>query len=144
MTNTFFFLKSCLPISDFRLLQWLITDVNSVLWLLHRVDVGNVADISEVHAASIFRIEVWISEFLCTGFGNESGNLATLNIVSCWVVGRTLLPPSRSRWFTIQLWCGCGMVHIRHLLWKLITKTTIVTCQRCVYFGIILIFHVMI
>jgi hypothetical protein len=64
MTNTFFFLKSRLPITDFRLSQWLIIDVNSV-WLLHHVYVGNVADISEVYAASIFRIEVWINEFLC-------------------------------------------------------------------------------
>jgi hypothetical protein len=65
MTNTFFFKKLCLPITDFWLSQCLIIDTNSVLWLLQRVDVGNVADISEVHAASIFRTEVWISDFLC-------------------------------------------------------------------------------
>jgi hypothetical protein len=39
----------------FRLSLWLIIDVYYVLRLLHRVVVDNVADISEVHAASIFR-----------------------------------------------------------------------------------------
>jgi hypothetical protein len=43
---------------DFRLPRWLITDVNSVLGLLHRVLVGDVVDVSEVHAASIFRVKV--------------------------------------------------------------------------------------
>jgi hypothetical protein len=55
------------------------------------------------------------------GLYDESDDLATLNIVSCWAVGRTLLPPSWSRWFAIQLWWGRGTVHIRHSLWKLIT-----------------------
>jgi hypothetical protein len=39
--------------------RWLIIDVGCVLGLLHRVDVGNVADVSEVHAPSIFSVEVW-------------------------------------------------------------------------------------
>jgi hypothetical protein len=43
--------------TDFRLSRWL-TDVNSVLGMLHRVDVGDVADVSEVHAALIFRVKV--------------------------------------------------------------------------------------
>jgi hypothetical protein len=30
---------------------WLIVDVNSVLWFLHRVDVGDIADVSEARAA---------------------------------------------------------------------------------------------
>jgi hypothetical protein len=34
-------------------------DINFVLGLLNRVSVGNVAEISEVYAASIFRIEVY-------------------------------------------------------------------------------------
>jgi uncharacterized paraquat-inducible protein A len=54
-----------MPITDFWLSQWSIIDINSVLWLLQRVNVGNFADISEAHAAAIFNIEVWISEFLC-------------------------------------------------------------------------------
>jgi hypothetical protein len=44
-------------ITDFRLSWWLIIDVNSVLGLLHFVDVGNIAGVSEVRAASIFRVE---------------------------------------------------------------------------------------
>jgi hypothetical protein len=40
-------------------------DNNSVLGLLHRVDVGDVADASEVHASSIFRIEVCSLVSLC-------------------------------------------------------------------------------
>jgi hypothetical protein len=36
------------------------------IWLLHRVDVGDVANLSKVHAASIFRVEVCkLGEFLC-------------------------------------------------------------------------------
>jgi hypothetical protein len=34
------------------------TDVNSVLELLRRVDVSEVANVSEVHAASIFMVDV--------------------------------------------------------------------------------------
>jgi hypothetical protein len=37
---------------------WEIAGVNSVLGLLHRVDLGDVTDISEVHVASIFRVKV--------------------------------------------------------------------------------------
>jgi hypothetical protein len=32
--------------------------VNSVLGLLHRVDMGDVADVSEMHAAFILKVEV--------------------------------------------------------------------------------------
>jgi hypothetical protein len=39
-------------IADFRITQWLIIDVNSVLGLLHHLVVGDVADVLEVHAAS--------------------------------------------------------------------------------------------
>jgi hypothetical protein len=34
--------------------------VNFILGLLHRVDVGGVADVSEVHAAFNFRLKVWL------------------------------------------------------------------------------------
>jgi hypothetical protein len=45
--------------TDIRLPQWLITNVvNSALGLLHRVVVGDVADVSEAHAVSIFMVEV--------------------------------------------------------------------------------------
>jgi hypothetical protein len=45
-------------ITDFMLSRWLITDVNPVLGLLHRVAVGNVADVSEVLTASIFTLRL--------------------------------------------------------------------------------------
>jgi hypothetical protein len=35
-------------VTDFRLPQWFTTDVNSVMGLLHRVDVNEVAAISDV------------------------------------------------------------------------------------------------
>jgi hypothetical protein len=35
-----------------------INDIDSVLELLHRVDVSDIADFSEVHGTSIFRVEV--------------------------------------------------------------------------------------
>jgi hypothetical protein len=44
--------------ADFRLSRWLIIDVNYVLGLLHSMIVGDVPDLSEVHAASIFKVEV--------------------------------------------------------------------------------------
>jgi hypothetical protein len=34
------------------------TCVDSVLWILHRVDVESVVDVSEVHAAFTFTVEV--------------------------------------------------------------------------------------
>jgi hypothetical protein len=46
------------PFTDIGLPRWLITDVNSVLGLLHRVVVGDVADVPEGHAASILRVEM--------------------------------------------------------------------------------------
>jgi hypothetical protein len=42
---------------------WLIVDINSAIGLLHSVDVSDVG-ISEVHAVSIFMIEVFnVAEF---------------------------------------------------------------------------------
>jgi hypothetical protein len=46
----------------FRFSRWFIIDVNSVFELLHLVDVGDGADVSEMHAASIFR--VYVGEFV--------------------------------------------------------------------------------
>jgi hypothetical protein len=37
---------------------WFNVHIDLDLGFLHRVDVGSVADVSEVHAASIFRAEV--------------------------------------------------------------------------------------
>jgi hypothetical protein len=42
--------------TDFRLsLQWLLIDFSSVLGLLHLVIVNDYADVSDIHAASIFK-----------------------------------------------------------------------------------------
>jgi hypothetical protein len=38
-----------------RRLEQNVLDVNSVLWLLHHVVVGDIIDVSEVHATSICR-----------------------------------------------------------------------------------------
>jgi hypothetical protein len=38
--------------------KWNKSDINSVLGLLQRVAVGYIVDISEVHSASIIRVEV--------------------------------------------------------------------------------------
>jgi hypothetical protein len=46
-------------ITYFRLSHWLIIDVNS-LRLLHRVVVDNVTGVSEVHVASIFRVNMYM------------------------------------------------------------------------------------
>jgi hypothetical protein len=46
------------PVTDFRLSRLFIVDVDSALECLHRVDVGCIATVSEVHAASIFSFEV--------------------------------------------------------------------------------------
>jgi hypothetical protein len=43
-------------LTDFRLSRWLIIDANSVLGRC--VNVGDIANVSEVHSASIFRVEV--------------------------------------------------------------------------------------
>jgi hypothetical protein len=45
-------------ITGFGFMKCQFLDVDSVLTLLHRVDVSYVIDISEVHVASIFRVEV--------------------------------------------------------------------------------------
>jgi hypothetical protein len=45
------------PLLIFRRSWWLIIDINSVLVLLHRVEVGDVADVLETHAASIIRVD---------------------------------------------------------------------------------------
>jgi hypothetical protein len=39
-------------------LQWLIIDINSLHRLLRCVIAGDVADVSELHSASIFTVEV--------------------------------------------------------------------------------------
>jgi hypothetical protein len=52
--------------TDFGFSRWLIIDVDFVLGLLHRVDVSDAADVSKVHAASIFRVEVCRLMSLCS------------------------------------------------------------------------------
>jgi hypothetical protein len=44
-------------ITDCRLSRSLIVDINPVIGLLHSVLMGDDADVSEVHAASIFRVD---------------------------------------------------------------------------------------
>jgi hydrogenase/urease accessory protein HupE len=58
-------LEHALTAIEFRLSWWLIIDVNSVLGLLHCVVVGNVANVSEVHTASSFRIQFSVSMSCC-------------------------------------------------------------------------------
>lgn len=41
---------------------WKFIDISSVLGLLHRLDVSDVADVSEVHASSIFMVEVSVTD----------------------------------------------------------------------------------
>jgi hypothetical protein len=45
-------------ISDFRFLRYFNFGFDYVLWSLRHVDVGNVADNSEIRASSIFRVEM--------------------------------------------------------------------------------------
>jgi hypothetical protein len=52
-------------IIDFRRSRWSIIDINSVLELLHRLGIVDVVDVSEVHAASIFMVEVCRSVIPC-------------------------------------------------------------------------------
>lgn len=59
---TFIVVKQILCIS-----RWFTVDVDSTLGALHYVDVGSVADIPDVRAASIFRVEVnRMDEFVYT------------------------------------------------------------------------------
>jgi hypothetical protein len=47
-----------LLIAEFRLSKWFIVDVDSALGSLRFVDVGSVADVLEVHGATVFRVKV--------------------------------------------------------------------------------------
>lgn len=48
-----------------------IVDVDSSLGFLRRVDVGNVADVSEVHAVSVFSVELsGLNHFFFENFGS--------------------------------------------------------------------------
>jgi hypothetical protein len=38
---------------------WLTINIDSVLELLHSADVGDVANVSKIFSASIFRVEMW-------------------------------------------------------------------------------------
>jgi hypothetical protein len=44
-----------LCITSFRVSRWFIVDVDSGLGYLHRMDVSSVADVSEIHTATMFR-----------------------------------------------------------------------------------------
>jgi hypothetical protein len=48
-----------IQVTDFGLPQWMIIDADSVVFgLSHCADVDNVARVSDVHSASIFRVKV--------------------------------------------------------------------------------------
>lgn len=49
-------------ITDFRLSSWLITDVNCVLRLFIYVNHDKFVEVSDIPAASIFRVTVWVSK----------------------------------------------------------------------------------
>jgi hypothetical protein len=49
--------KTC-TVTDFMLSKWFTVDVDSAFGYLHHVEVGSTADISEVHAVFIFRVDV--------------------------------------------------------------------------------------
>jgi hypothetical protein len=53
----------------------LIIDFDSVPGLLYRVDIDDVADVSEVYAASIVRVEMCrlTSFYVCIALGFENG-----------------------------------------------------------------------
>jgi uncharacterized Tic20 family protein len=51
--------------TDLKLALWLIVDVNFVFVLLHHVVLGDVADVSEINAISIFRIRICRLVSLC-------------------------------------------------------------------------------
>jgi hypothetical protein len=50
----------------------LITEVNSILGLLHRVDIGYVSDVSEEHAASILRVGLCVSVYAWHWFNKNT------------------------------------------------------------------------
>jgi hypothetical protein len=67
-------------------------NIDSVLGLLHHVNVGDVADVSEVYTTSIFRVEVCkVCEFLCIRkilfFGKKKGVVKVGIGASCWPIG---------------------------------------------------------
>jgi hypothetical protein len=43
--------------TDFRLSKWFTVDIHPLLEALHHAEVGSTADLSEVNAASLFRVE---------------------------------------------------------------------------------------
>jgi hypothetical protein len=53
-------------VADVTLSRWLVADVNSILWLSHLTVVGDGAEVSEVQAASIFRVVVFPSHIFGT------------------------------------------------------------------------------
>jgi hypothetical protein len=50
--------------SGFTRLRWFIADADLAFGSLHRVEVGSVADVSDSHAASNFKVKVYkVSEY---------------------------------------------------------------------------------
>jgi hypothetical protein len=62
----------------FKLSQRFIANADFALGYLHRVDVSSVPDVSDVHAASIFRIKVSrLGEYSRTHLDSEDGAACT-------------------------------------------------------------------
>jgi hypothetical protein len=53
------YIKQQQVITNFMLSWSFIANVNSALGYLHHLDVGSVANISDIYAASIFRRSIW-------------------------------------------------------------------------------------
>jgi hypothetical protein len=51
-------LTFCMQNIYYRLFRWFIVDVDFANRPLHRVNVGSIVNVSEVHAAPTFRIKV--------------------------------------------------------------------------------------
>jgi hypothetical protein len=96
-------------IADFRLLQSLVIYVNSVLWLLHHVFVGSVADVSEVHAATLRMDVACTSETLATSPTTTQFGKLTSTLETVYDFGRVLYPEDYSESFLSQNYSVFGL-----------------------------------
>jgi hypothetical protein len=90
--------------------------VNSVLWLLHRMVVGSVADVSEVHAATLKMEAASTSETsvtfpTTTQYDNPRTEL-TSKLETLYDFGRVLYPEDYSESFlSLTITGGFNFVH---------------------------------
>lgn len=57
VSNSYLATVLYLHVTDFRVSLWSITDINSVLGLLHRAVVSDVPGDSELHSTSVFSVD---------------------------------------------------------------------------------------